>query len=269
MAAEAIAFDSDSFVDPQAPNDDLSFESLAAGYNFRKTSIDARVFTRLIIKECDKQQGDARVLDIGCGRGIARKLSFQRAVRKHAHSLWGLEPNPDVSPEDNLFDRYECSTMEDADLPAHSVNVSYSSMVMEHVVDPDQFLASLFRCLEPGGTYLFITPNGRHYFTRIASLLHRLRADETVLRLIRKKEKLQRYHYPVHYRFNSERQIAACAERAGFLPPEFCYLEAQGPKNYFPRPLRFIFYALAAKRRFIRNPRNLVAMVGRLTKPVS
>ena len=259
MTAETTTFDHESFVDPQAPNDDLSFEGLAARYNFRRTSVDSRVFTRLIIKECDKQHGDACVLDIGCGCGITRHSSYQRAIRKHAHSMWGLEPDPEVHPDDNLFDRYECSTMEDAELPPNSVSVCYSAMVMEHVVDPDEFLAAVFRCLKPGGTYLFITPNGRHYFTRIASFLRRLRADEIVLRLIRKKEKIERYHYPVQYRFNRERQIAACAERAGFLPPEFCYLEAQGPKNYFPRPLRFIFHALAAKRRFIRPNRFVSA----------
>ena len=94
--------------------------------------------------------------------------------------MWGLEPDPEVHPDDNLFDRYECSTMEDAELPPNSVSVCYSAMVMEHVVDPDEFLAAVFRCLKPGGTYLFITPNGRHYFTRIASFLRRLRADEQV-----------------------------------------------------------------------------------------
>ncbi len=269
MTTETIPRHHPSFADPQAPNDDLSFEELAARYNFRKTSLDARVFTRLIIKECDKLNGDACVLDIGCGKGIARSTGYQWAIKKHLRLYWGLEPNPDVVPEAALFDHHECATMEDADLPPESINVCYSAMVMEHVANPDEFLASAFRCLKPGGTCLFITPNGRHYFTRIASFLHKLRAEEFVLRLVRKKDSVEQYHYEVHYLFNSEKQIAACAKRAGFLPPEFCYLEARGPKNYFPRPLRFIFYALAAKRRYIRNQRNLVAMVGRLTKPMA
>ena len=65
---------------------------------------------------------------------------------------------------------------------------------------------------------------------------------------------------------NGERQIAACVEPLGFKPPEFVYVESEGPIGYFPKPTRFIYHALAAKRNVIKNPRSLITLIGRITK---
>ncbi|MBT8487165.1 MAG: class I SAM-dependent methyltransferase [Phycisphaerae bacterium] len=252
-------------ITPTAPHDDLSFEDLAARYNFERTSRDALVLTRLIIKECERRTPPVRVLDIGCGSGIARSVEAQWCIRPHADAYWGVEPDPSKVATPGLFDEYRTAVLEDADLPPDTFDVAYSSMVMEHVEDPDGFMRAVHRCLRPGGVYLFMTPNRRHYFTRIAATLHRLKLDEMVLRGV-KGASVEEYHYPVRYKFNDEPRIDACAERLGFHPPQYVYLEAQGPKGYFPRPLRFIFHALAAKRRMIKNPRQLLGLVARIEK---
>ena len=59
--------------------------------------------------------------------------------------------------------------METADLPENYFDLAYSYMVMEHVADPVGFLKALVKCLQPGGVYVFLTPNKRHYFTITAS----------------------------------------------------------------------------------------------------
>lgn len=257
-----------SLPDPRAPHDDLSFEELSRRYNFERTSHDWRVFTRLAIKECQKRGGRAggvATLDVGCGHGIGLRQEYQWALREVVADYWGVEPDPNQHPPDGLFDHHRWSSMEQADLPANHFDVVYSAMVMEHVTDPDAFMRAVHRCLKPGGVYLFLTPNGRHYFTRIASLARRLGQDERLLRLSVKEEELA-YHYPVEYRFNNEKVIDACADRLGFEPPEYVYLEAKGPIGYFPGPTKVMFHALAAKRRRIRNSKALIAMVCRITK---
>jgi SAM-dependent methyltransferase len=138
---------------------------------------------------------------------------------------------------------------------------------MEHVADPWAFMRAVFRCLKPGGVYLFLTPNGRHYFTRTAKTLKALRLDETVLRLVRPKCEIEQYHYPVYYRFNTRSRIDRCAADLGFAPPEYVFTERGGPPNYMPGPLRLIYHLLGLKRRLIHSPDALLEMFCRVTKP--
>ncbi len=156
--------------------------------------------------------------------------------------------------------------MDDAQLPPDYFDVAYSYMVMEHVANPDVFMTAMARCLKPGGLYLFVTPNKRHYFTRTASMLNAIGLDEFVLRLIKRHE-VDEYHYPVKYRFNDERRIDACADRLGLAPPEYVFLESTGPAGYLRGPLRPIFHLLALKRKLLRSPRSLVSLVCRMGKP--
>jgi SAM-dependent methyltransferase len=262
--AEATA--AQELVRPRRPHDDFTLDELARRYNFRLTSDRRRLFTRLVLKECQAAKGPVCVLDIGCGRGIGRQPGYQTAIRGVADEYWGIDPDESVAPPGSLFDHHQYALMETADLPEDHFDVVYSYMVMEHVAEPDRFMAAVKRCLKPGGVYLMVTPNKRHYFTRTASALHTLRLDEFVLRLIQGK-KVQEYHYPVQYRFNDEARITACAEGLGFLPPDFAYTEAEGPLGYFPAPFRPIYHFLAWKRTVIKQPRSLISLVCRITKP--
>lgn len=252
-------------LEPALPHDGMSFDELRRSYSFENVSHRGLLFTRLVIEACSGREAPIRALDIGCGAGIDLRADYQWAVREQVDEYWGIEPDPEISPPEELFATYLNAGLERAMLPEDHFDVAYSFMVMEHVTDPEAFMRAVHRCLKPGGVYVFATPNSRHYFTRLASLLRRLRLAEPVLRLTRKAS--DEYHYPVHYRFNSERRIAETAKRIGFEPPEFAFFEDRGPIDYFPGPLRFIYELLRAKRRLIRNPRSLLTMACRVPKP--
>lgn len=253
-------------LEPIAPNDNLSFEELQASYNFRNISERRRVYSKLIVDEL-KDVSNPTVLDIGCGSGMARDDSWQWAIKPHVGKYIGIEPDPSVVPADGLYDHVQNATMETADLEDESVDLAYSWMVMEHVENPIAFCEKMYRILKPGGSYYFATPNKKHYFTIMAQLFKQIRLDEVVLSMIHKQEKLDDYHYPVQYKFNSEADISSVAEATGFQTPEFAYVEVQGPIKYFPGPTKIVFHALAWKRTKIRRPQVLLTMLGRLTKP--
>lgn len=250
------------------PNDQLPFSDLQRGYNFRNVSERRRVFSNLIVEDLQARY-KSTVLDIGCGRGMARDSDWQWAIKPHVENYWGLEPDPNVIPEEGLFDQTQNTLMENATLPPNSIDVAYSWMVMEHVAQPNAFCETLFDTLKPGGTYYFATPNIRHYFTFTARFLKQLKVDEAVLGFLRKQEQLDEYHYPVQYKFNSETQIAKVAQSVGFSPPQFAYVEVEGPIQYFPGPTKSIFHLLAWKRSKFKIANRLLTMIGKLTKPDS
>ena len=97
--------------------------------------------------------------------------------------------------------------------------------------------------------------------------MNAVRIDEWVLSMIHKQEKLDEYHYPVQYKFNSESAVTNAAKSAGFERADFAYIEVQGPIKYFPGPTKLLFHTLAWKRTVLRNPKLLLTMFGRLTKP--
>lgn len=255
-----------ALLEPRRPHDALPFDRLARSYNFRMTSDRRKVFTRVVIERLSARPAPRRGLDVGCGRGIGRRTDYVHAIRECVEDLelWGIEPDSQVRPDPAHFDRVLPTAMELADLPAESFDLAYSYMVMEHVERPAAFFGAVFECLKPGGEYLFVTPNKRHYFTRLAVLLHRLGLDEVVLRIVRPES--GEYHYPVQYLCNSEEEVARYG-KVGFEPPRFAYLEPTGPAGYLPGALRPVFWAATLKRAWIRNPRSLVTMMALLKKP--
>jgi SAM-dependent methyltransferase len=157
--------------------------------------------------------------------------------------------------------------METADLPKGYFDVAFSFMVMEHVDDPKRFLAAVHDILAPGGRYLFMTINDNHYFGRIAKLMHKLKLDEVVVRLVRGRKDVDRYHFPIRYRCNRPSVIDTLAREIGFAAPGYVFFEEAGPIDYFPLPIRPIYHALQWKRRWRRRPDALLSMIVRLEKP--
>jgi SAM-dependent methyltransferase len=254
---------------PQAvPNADSPlFSHLESTYNLLPALPRDRFFVELVLDVIRTRPGARTVVDIGCGRGIGTDPLLLERIRAESDCLVGVEPDPHVEPAHGAFDALHRSTFEESGIPDGSVDVAFSCMVMEHVLDPDGFMDRLQRALRPGGSYIFMTVNGAHYFARIANALRRAGLDEFVLRAVRGSEAVDGYHYPTAYRFNDPAAIARACGRAGLLPPRFVFAEHEGARCYFPRPARAAWHALTLKRRIVRRPELLLELIGMVTKP--
>ncbi len=248
-------------------HDDLSFDQLKREYNFLNISSYPRVLTNLILGELSRRPGPTKVLDVGCGKGIGRSVELQEEVGKLASEFWGIEPDTSVPAPSGLFTNYQHALMETAVLPENYFDIVYSSMVMEHVEKPEDYLQAVKRCLKPGGVHLFLTPNANSFVPRVTKLCHQLKLDEFALKLVRRQDTIEEYHYPVQFRFNTPRTIDRFAERFGFLPPEYAYIEGTGARSYFPGPFRIIYNVIKMKRNIIKNPRRLATMICRMELP--
>lgn len=255
----------DAGAKPAPLHDAMSFEQLERSYNHRRTTGWVEVFVRLVAEECARAPA-ARCLDIGCGEGIGGSHERLDPVRGAAAELWGVEPDAGVDVP-AAFDVVRRSELEHAGLPVDYFDVAFSFMVMEHVRDPAAFLRAVHASLRPGGRYLLLTVNGRHYFGRAARAMRRARLDELAVRLVRGREAVEGYHYPIEYRCNDRAAIDRLAREAGFEPPSYVFLEEEGPIDYFRGPLRPVHRLLQWKRTWRRRPDALLTLIARLEKP--
>lgn len=245
-----------------------SLEELSKRYNFENVPEDCWTFLHLLRSFCEQCTTPPRVIDIGCGAGISRRGNqSQWEIKSLTSEYWGLEPDPNVEPEEGLFDYFQHALMETADLPENYFHLAYSYAVMEHVADPASFLQAVYRCLRPGGVYLFMTPNARHYFGIISRVVKRIGLDRLVLRIVTGQKQLHGC-YPLEYRFNTRAAIERTAESNGFCSPTIAFLESVGPIGYMRGPLRPMFHLLAWKRRVWRNPESLSTIMCQLRRPV-
>lgn len=252
---------------PRFPGDSPLAAQFERSYNLLHPSHRDGFFMDLVLDMVKTYPKPRRIVDIGCGEGVGTDPALFQRVVAESDEFWGIEPDTNIKPRPGVFTNFQHALFEDANIPDNSVDCAYSCMVMEHVQNPDAFMQKLHRVLKPGGTYIFLTVNGAHYFALISNTLRKMKVDETVLRIARPGHVVDGYHYPTAYKFNRPRQIDACCEKLGFEKPRYVFAEHDGAKYYFPGPTKLAWHALTAKRKVWKNPRLLLELIGIIRKP--
>lgn len=98
---------------------------------------------------------DASVLEVGCGRGY-----FLRKIEDQVKSAEGVELNTETAGSKVTRAPIHTRPLSEL-LPSHrgSMDVVCSFQVIEHVVDPKQFITECAALLKPRGVLLLSTPN--------------------------------------------------------------------------------------------------------------
>ena len=165
---------------------------------------DGRAFRERILAVLTPQ---ARVLDIGAGRGATPHMHFKGMAAEVA----GVDVDDAVLKNPQL-DRAVHSP--DGALSAFEddyFDLVISKDVLEHLVDPATYFREVRRVLKPGGLFMGKTPSGAHYVTIIARLtplsfhkaFNRMRGREV------------EDTFPTMYRANSRGALASWAKEAG------------------------------------------------------
>jgi SAM-dependent methyltransferase len=146
-----------------------------------------------------------RVLDLGCGKNF--ELAGYRTAQR---DVWGVDfqAHPHLSHAEwfRLLDPEGTIPF-----PAGHFDIVAACWVLEHVREPQHFIAEVERVLRPGEWLIALTVSGRHYVTW-ASRAVGLLPEGIVHRLVRRLYKREAYdRFPAYYRLNTVRQLTgAC-----------------------------------------------------------
>jgi len=107
--------------------------------------------------------GKPAILDVGCATGAL--LAW---LRERGWETTGLEISPaaDYAKQTRKLD-VSRKSLEEADFPAASFNVILASHLVEHLNNPDEFIANAGKILRPGGFLLVSTPNAGSFQAKI------------------------------------------------------------------------------------------------------
>lgn len=187
----------------------------------------------------------APVLSIGAGEDWSGSL---RSLRKRSPYLVGVDPDAAIERNRSLAERHRMSLEEfAASEPDRRFEVALAVYVLEHVAEPDAFVAACAQLLEDGGRLFAVTPSVGHYFGATTWALSRLGwADPVARRLTRHHHQHSHRHAHAHthfrteYRLNSVRTISRKLEQAGFRSVEFrCYDDTARYQWYLPPGLKW------------------------------
>jgi 2-polyprenyl-3-methyl-5-hydroxy-6-metoxy-1,4-benzoquinol methylase len=169
-----------------------------------------------------------RWLDVGCGYQIlpfwAMPQAEQAQIVHSAAFLVGVDVDERIATHPLLS--YRVKALGGA-LPFKdgTFDLVTANMVVEHVEDPESFMADVHRVLRPGGRFLFHTPNYLYWLVFLASI-----TPEAV-----KKPIIQALEgrtaddvFPTHYRINTANRITCLAKQSGFAVEELSVIGSSG-----------------------------------------
>ena len=233
------------------------FEKIKESYNY---PLEKWYYPLVNSVRAEINETRGKVLDVGCGWGIAGSPELACWTVEGADEVVGVDPALNSSEAPDHLDSFVSAPLSEAGLPEGHFDVAYSFMVMEHIEDPGAFFLAMRRTLRPGGSYIFMTPNPRSAFglsVRVSK--HLGKADE-----IKSLLKGNGLNHELGYNLTSESEIRQYAE--GFRC-EFAYSEAyMSYKSYFPIVIRPIWGFLKLKRRYWKKPNSLAQLTARCVR---
>lgn len=129
----------------------------------REKELDER-FSRLNQKSKNKI---GTFLDVGCGEGktLAKALAF-------GWEAWGVDvvDNRSREAKDESI-RFKTCTLVNANFPNDYFDCIYCDSVLEHVLNPVEYLKEIHRILKKGGVVYIGVPNEESFFNDIKKLL--------------------------------------------------------------------------------------------------
>lgn len=153
----------------------------------------------------------SRVLDLGCGRG-----GLVEQLEHPLNQVIGVDADLVSLQEHRLAGELPLTAALSHHLPFpdESFDMVFASWVLEHLAEPEKVMAEIGRVLQPGGLFVFITPNKRHPLIALNNLINRFSNFQAgLVDLFYGRPSADTF--PAYYRANTSAKIRAMAAEAG------------------------------------------------------
>ncbi|MFQ6015248.1 MAG: class I SAM-dependent methyltransferase [Anaerolineae bacterium] len=150
---------------------------------------------------------EARVLDLGCGRGGVVEL-FHDKVALAA----GLDADMASLREHRALTRLVVGLAGALPFAEATFDLITCSWVLEHLQRPEAAFAQIVRVLRPGGHFVFLTPNAHNSLTLANRILRGKWQGKLVERLY---GRVEADTFPVVYRANTLQRLESLASTVG------------------------------------------------------
>jgi SAM-dependent methyltransferase len=175
--------------------------------------------------------GQGVILDVGCG-----DLQAVACYRTSDRLIWGT----DFLEHPRLRDRdwfRPLGVDGSIPFPSKSVDLVTALWVLEHVTQPKIFFGEVSRVLRPGGRFIALTADARHYVTWLIRLLAYLPHSITQWIVKRLYGRPSDDTHCTHFRVNTPAQLRRAAHQHGL---RFVELQRVANPDYFSfwQPLR-------------------------------
>jgi 2-polyprenyl-3-methyl-5-hydroxy-6-metoxy-1,4-benzoquinol methylase len=195
----------------------------------------SQLFHDMVLADLALRGPGATLLDIGCGHGIHGNRSWQESLSAAAGRSIGIEPDRGVAVGDYFCQVHRC-ILEEAPLPAGSIDVAMAAFVLEHVADPQRFFGKLHEALVEGGVFLGMTINRRHAFALCSNLVQRMGLKRPLLAWVRRGgPAVDVETYRTFYRSNTRRALVRQA--AAFRELRWMSFDCVGQFDAYLPPL--------------------------------
>lgn len=169
-----------------------------------------------------------RWLDVGCGRQVvpswAMPADRQAELVNRTHSLTGIDVDSAIR-EHPLLTNAVVAIGDHMPFKGECFDLVTANMVIEHVRQPDTFLAEIKRVLRPSGRFIFHTPNRYFYLLWLASLVPDS-IKKPVVQFLEQRSAPD--VFPTFYRMNTVRAIQTVCSKAGFIVEKLDLLPPTG-----------------------------------------
>lgn len=189
-------------------------------------------------------RGEDNVLELGAGPD--NKTS--KFLSMNCKELHGIDINRQILDNHYLSKAF----LYDGNILPFDDNcydVVCSDYVNEHLGNPKQTLAEIYRVLRPFGKYIFRTPNIYHYvslFSRFSPLfIHKALSNK-----LRDRDSNSKNVYKTFYRSNSKRACCNLLNNAGFDILEFRLIEKEPS---YGMSLKVLFYIFMLYERLLNS----------------
>lgn len=136
---------------------------------YERTMAEAYKTARAATANALRDEGDC----LDCGAGGGHEYEFlQQAIALSPERYAGIEWHPDVARagREKGHNINQGDLNKNLDFPDSTYQCVFAYSVLEHLLNPCNFLREAHRCLKPGGTLIILTPNISTFFT-VALLL--------------------------------------------------------------------------------------------------